>query len=132
MRENRTYGSEGGEPGDRASLPLSLNLKTGSLRTSLDVALEIRDVDGESGTRHLYFPHNESYGTPAKTAAVVFANEKGETRGGEYPEYAITDAANPRNPGGGPDLAIKNVTTHVILHGKLPALPGDWQRLTVP
>ena len=23
MRENRTYGSEGGEPGDRASLPLS-------------------------------------------------------------------------------------------------------------
>jgi len=24
MRENRTYGSEGGEPGDRASLPLSL------------------------------------------------------------------------------------------------------------
>ena len=24
MRENRTYGSEGGEPGNRASLPLSL------------------------------------------------------------------------------------------------------------
>ena len=23
MRENRTYGSEGGEPGNRASLPLS-------------------------------------------------------------------------------------------------------------
>ena len=24
MRENRTYGSEGGEPGNRASLPLSI------------------------------------------------------------------------------------------------------------
>jgi len=51
--------------------------------TSLDVAFEIRDVDEQGDTRHLYFPHNETSGTPVQTAAAVFANEKGETRGGE-------------------------------------------------
>ena len=34
MRENRTYGSEGGEPGDRASLPLSAKLQLLSLNNT--------------------------------------------------------------------------------------------------
>ena len=35
MRENRTYGSEGGEPGDRASLPLSNGLPVDARRIAL-------------------------------------------------------------------------------------------------
>ena len=97
-------------------------------KSSLGVAFEIRDVDEQGPMRRLYFPHNETSGKPTQTAAVVFANEKGETRGGEYPEYAITDAANPRTPGGGPDLAIKNVTARVVRGGRLGYTVAPYRR----
>ena len=113
-----------------AAIPVgaSLNGAPISKKTSLDVALEIRDVDRQGGTRHLYFPHNENSGVPAQTAAAVFANEKGETRGGEYPEYAVTDAGNSRKPGGGPDLAIKNVTARVVRGGRLGYTVAPYRR----
>ena len=96
--------------------------------TAFTVAFEIRDADGQGAARHLYYPHNAKPGKPAQTAAAVFANEKGEIRGGEYPEHAITDAANPREPEKGPELAIKNVAARVVRGGRLGYTVAPYRR----
>ena len=48
MRENRMYGSEGGEPGNRASLPLSS--KTGATTLQLHSEMTLPSLR-DSGTR---------------------------------------------------------------------------------
>jgi len=60
---------------------------------------------------------NDGVKGPGETAATAFANEKGELRGGDYPVYAITDAANPRDRAR--VLSVKNVTARVVANGRL-------------
>ncbi|NOY81024.1 MAG: hypothetical protein GXP31_08465 [Kiritimatiellaeota bacterium] len=78
-----------------------------------ELALEILDGAPDGGLRRLRFPN----GSSAESATAVLANEKGELRGGEYPVYAVTDAGNPR--GALRPLAIKNVATRLLRHGRL-------------
>ena len=88
-------------------------------RKPAEVAFEIRDWDdGSEQGRVLRYPRVKG---PGEAAATAFANEKGELRGGEYPAYAITDAANPRDRA--PVLSVKNVTARVVANGA-SGVPG--------
>ncbi len=91
------------------------------------VAMEILDSDGGGPVRRLRFPCSEG-AAAEESAEGVLANERGELEGGEYPQFAVTDAGNPRarpRP-----LAVKHVEARTLRQGRLayPAAiygPGD-------
>ncbi|MFV1996246.1 MAG: sugar-binding protein, partial [Verrucomicrobiales bacterium] len=79
------------------------------------VAFEIRDHDGgDEEMRVLRYP---AVRADQEWAEASFANERGELRGGDYPRYAITDAANARSAA--MPLSVKNVSSHVSAQGRL-------------
>ncbi|MBT3380548.1 MAG: hypothetical protein HN742_32205 [Lentisphaerae bacterium] len=93
--------------------PISVLGSPPEVGLEFDLALEILDGAPDGSLRRLRFPS----GGPGVSAKAVLANEKGELHGGEYPVYAITDAGN--NRGIPRPLAIKNVATHILRHGRL-------------
>lgn len=101
------------------AVPISVLGAPREIGFAFDLALEILDGGVNGSLRRLRFPSGgaNASGAPTLFAKAVLANEKGELNGGEYPVYAITDAGNDRTRPR--PLAIKNVATRVLRHGRL-------------